>query len=171
MKPAPLLGAFPTLHPPEPKNKARQRALQSGEEYYVPKAVVVPRRSRTEDESFLPLVVSPFEARPKITSPEGRRRNLSRPKPDQPPVELIEPPVVADQRPAKRRPVGKAPNYIGAGRPPSPIPAREAPHAWSQLRRPETCGRRDDSSVALPHALMYRDVGREVANTELDLTG
>jgi hypothetical protein len=90
-----------------------------------------------------------------------------------------------------------ADNNIGCGRPPSPLPIRAAPDAFSKLRMPATTGSADSHAVtfaiyihvrtlilsfinifiyyilqvALPRAIIYKDVKRAISNEVLELKG
>ena len=177
-----MLGAFPTIKPPGPKNKARQIFLQEPLDSFLPP----PREDANDAEKKkkLPAIghhdsgdgglsfVSPFD-------PQWARQPDRRPPPNPPSFDYA---IHADTAPASSRkssakhktrqlPKGLPPNYIGAGRPVTPTPPRAPPHAYAALRRSTVNRSGDAASCALPHASLFADVRRGDAAAGLDLTG
>jgi hypothetical protein len=185
-----MLGAFPTIKPPGPKNKARQIFLQEPLDSFLPP----PREDASANQKKkLPGISGKGEAddEPPFVSPLDPKwaRQPDRQPPRKPPSadEAAEAAGGGDSfgplpastghstghRSQKKRPLppGQPKNYIGAGRPVTPTPPRQAPDAFAALRRAATCGAGDAASCALPHSLMFAAVGGAVAVAGLDLTG
>ena len=179
-----MLGAFPTIKPPGPKNKARQTFLQEPLDTFLPP----PRddlsaKKKTKKQAGIdgevddeePPYISPLD--PIWSKQPDRQAAIKRPSSDAPVQGANGDDVVGPLRaPTKSKrnrklPQGPPKNYIGAGRPVTPTPPRQAPHAYSELRRATTCGLGDAASCALPYALLFQDVGGGVPAAEVDLTG
>lgn len=182
-----MLGAFPTIKPPGPKNKARQIFLQEPLDSFLPP----PREDATTKKKMKlpgiggkqgdeePPFVSPFDptwARQPDRQPPRKLPSANEAAETAGGDDAAGPLPSSAGHPAAKHtkrplPPGPPTNYIGAGRPVTPTPPRQAPHAFAALRRATTCGAGDEASCSLPHSLLFRDVGGGAAASGLDLVG